>query len=118
MSEWNGRAVDSTSVSPNDLEHAVKCVTSTREHPVYYNNIVCLTFWDEMLANPHRLVGVATRRWTRGGVRFLTGDFAPLKSTQTVSRAVQISQPLFAGGSLLWSKRSGRLPSSAERQST
>ena len=58
MSEWNGRALYSTSVAPNDLEHAVKYVTSPREHPVYYNYIVCLTFRDEMYR--YRTVGVVT----------------------------------------------------------
>ena len=68
MSEWNGRAVDSTSVAPNDLEHALKYVTSPQEHPVYYNCVVCWTFWEEILVYRYRLVGVVTRRWTRGSI--------------------------------------------------
>ena len=58
--------VYSTSVAPNDLEHAVKYVTSPRERPVYYNYILCLTFWDEIYR--YILVGVVTRRWTRGSI--------------------------------------------------
>ena len=36
--------VFSTSVAPNDLEHAVKYVNLAAEHPVYYHYVMCLNF--------------------------------------------------------------------------
>ena len=37
--------VFSTSVAPNDLEHAVKYVNLAAEHPVYYHYVMCLNFF-------------------------------------------------------------------------